>query len=73
MLCDSAAEVLVEPRGGVDRRRTEVVWDKAVIWSDGFNHEEMLHEPEVSWQTEALTRPRLALRHTPLSENQLKL
>lgn len=52
---------------------TEVAWDKAVIWSDGFNHEEMLHEPEVSWQTEALTRPRLALRHTPLSENQLKL
>ena len=52
----------MEPRGGVDRRRTEVVWDKAVIWSDGFNPEEMLHEPEVSWPTEALTRPRLALR-----------
>ena len=50
---------------------TEVAWDKAVIWSDGFNHEEMLHEPEVSWQKRS--RVPDSRFGTPLSENQLKL
>lgn len=33
-----------------------LVWDKAVIWSGGFNAEEMLHEPEVSWHRQKRSR-----------------